>query len=93
MDEDIKKLLEQNLELNQKIYKICRKLNNYMIWSQIYGFLKIIIIVVPLILAYFYLAPYLTSALKQYTELMGVTSQTGNLKDMLNSGLKSLNQK
>ena len=90
MDEEIKKLLQENLEMNKKIYKICRKLNNYMVWSQVYSFLKILIIVVPLILGYYYLMPLIKNAFTPYNELLGGSSQD-SLNQMLQNGLKNIN--
>lgn len=51
---DLQELLEQNLEISQQILKISKKLNSYVRFMRIMGFVKILLILTPLIVAYIY---------------------------------------
>lgn len=58
MDEDLKKLLEQNLKKNDEIYELMKKLKTYFVFSQIFGVLRLFLIIVPIVLAIIYLPPF-----------------------------------
>ena len=82
-NEEIKQLLEQNLEYNKAIYEVSKKTKRYMLIAQIMGFLRILLIVVPIILAIIYLPPLLKAWMAPYQELMGNSSGIfEQLKDM-----------
>jgi len=61
-EEEIKKLLEQNLELSRKIYQTVEKQRQYRKWSVI---ISIIVIIIPLIAAAIAL-PWIISTLQSY---------------------------
>ena len=71
MDEEIKKLLEKNLELNTEIHEMVKSIKNYVVWARIFSILKILIILVPIILGIIYLPALLGNAFGQYKELLG----------------------
>lgn len=71
-DGEIKKLLEENLALNEEIYKMVKKINRFVVWQRIFGFLKILIIVVPIVLGILYLPPVLKELLAQYQSILGM---------------------
>lgn len=77
MDEYIKKLIEENLVLTKEIKEMTKKMSRYMLWAQIFGFLKLLIILVPIVLAIFYLPPLLKDIFAQYQGLLGFDG--GNL--------------
>jgi hypothetical protein len=70
MDEEIKKLLEKNLELTEEIHKIVKSVKKYMLWQNIFSFLKILIIVVPIVIGIIYLPPLLKDVFQQYQSLL-----------------------
>ena len=70
-NQDVKSLLEENLKYTKQIYASTEKTRRYIFWGQIFSFFKIVIIVVPLVLGYMFIQPYLKSALGTYTSLLG----------------------
>ena len=52
MDEEIKKLLTQNLAKNEEMYDILKRVKRYLVFSQIFSVLRLLLIIVPLILAF-----------------------------------------
>ena len=79
--EQVKKLLEKNLELSEKIYKNSKYIKRFVITSQILGFLKLLLIVVPIVLGIIYLPPLLKNIYSQYQELLGI-SQKADMLDI-----------
>ncbi len=74
--EVIKKLLEQNQELNQQILASSKKIEKYMMWIRIMNIIKFVLIVVPLALGFWLVSPYLKqaqSAFGIYGDLLGVS--------------------
>jgi len=95
MDEDIKKLLEQNLEYSKQIYRYTKYVKNYAFWAQVAGVIKILLIVVPIILGIIYLPPLLGNVFEQYKGVLGVGA-SNPIQDLLKGGagnfdLNSLN--
>ena len=72
MDEEIKKLLEKNIKLTDEILERTKKINRYVVFQQIFGVLKIFLIVVPIILGIIYLPKLLEQALEPYRELLDI---------------------
>ena len=81
-NEDIKQLLEQNLEYNKATYEMAKKTKRYMLIAQIMGVLKILIIVVPLVLAFIYLPPLLKNFMVPYQELIGDNNIMDQLQEL-----------
>ena len=77
----VKELLEKNLELSEKIYKNSKYIKKFVITSQILGFLKLLLIVVPIVLGVIYLPPLLKNVYSQYQELLGL-SQKADMLDI-----------
>lgn len=65
--EEEKELLERTLELSEDNNEILKKLDKRARWVFIWGFIKIIIIILPLVVGYFLLQPYLDQALQGYS--------------------------
>lgn len=90
--EDLKALLEENLRYAKAIYTSTEKTRRYMLWGQVFGFIKIVIIVVPLVIGFWYLKPYLQQAMATYQELLGGSNSSGtnqNVFDQLKALQKS----
>jgi hypothetical protein len=83
MEEEIKKLLEKNLELTRATYSMVKDIRSYVRWQKFWGWFKFLIIVAPTILAIIYLSPLINNVIKQYQELLG-----GNSTSTVNSLLK-----
>lgn len=68
--EDIRELLEENLKLTKEIRDMTKYIKSYIIWSQIFGVIKLIIILVPIILGIIYLPPIIGGFYRQYLDLL-----------------------
>lgn len=89
--EDIKKLLEENLELSRKTHRIVKKINSHIVLEQVLNVIKILVIIVPIILGIIYLPTLLKPYLEQYKQIMDLSGSNGldisNIQKSLN-GLK-----
>lgn len=70
--EQIKKLLEQNLEYSKEIYTMTRRIKSYITFQKVMSVIYILLIVVPIILSIFYLPPLLKGVFDQYKDILGV---------------------
>ncbi len=86
---DLRELIEKNLKWSQIIYEQNRKINNKLLWAAIAEWLKIFLIVVPLILGIWFMAPLLKNVWSQYSELLG-TDNTVNTSDQKSSSFDNL---
>ena len=68
---ELKALLEENLSYAKQIYSATEKTRRYIMWGQVLAFVKIILIVGPLILGFLYLQPYIKSMFGTYQDLLG----------------------
>jgi len=78
-EEDLQKLLKKNFELNSEIFKMVKYIKKYIFWQKIWGVLKVLIILVPIILSIIYLPPFLNKVFSQYK---GLFEGVGVLKDV-----------
>ncbi|MDO8582126.1 MAG: hypothetical protein Q7S16_04620 [bacterium] len=73
MDEDIRQLLEKNIELTERIARDVKKMRHHFWMANIYSIIKLFIfIILPLYLSYLYITPYmgqLQGALQQVQDL------------------------
>lgn len=72
----IKELLEKNLKWSQIIYEQNRKINNKLMWSAIGNWFRLLLIVVPLILAIWFLPPVVKELQNKYGGILGVRNTT-----------------
>ncbi len=82
LEEEVRRQLKENQEKLDEMYHLLRKINRHLVWQQVMGWVKVLLIVVPLLLAYWYLAPYLTSAFSVYKNLLGGGSATSQAIDL-----------
>lgn len=66
-------LLAENLELNKQILKSVNSTQRYIKFARIISVFKILLILVPLVLALIYVPPFLQKVLGAYNELLGVS--------------------
>jgi hypothetical protein len=86
MDEDLKKILEENLRINRENHEMLIKIKRHFVWQAIIGWFYFIIIVGPIIWGIFYLPALLKPMISQYQNLLGNGSGTGiNLQDLQKS--------
>ena len=58
MDEEIKQLIKQNQESLQTLEKRVKKIQSKMMWQTVGSYLRIILIVGPIVLGVIYLTPF-----------------------------------
>ena len=91
-DQEMLQLMRENAKLTREIYEISKKTNRYILFSQIFTVVKVILIVGPIVISIIYLPPLLKEAFGTYQELLGGgTGQTllegGNfVNDLFGSG-------
>lgn len=90
-DQTLKELMEKNLKWSQIIYEQNRKINNKLLWSAIADWLRVLLIVVPLVLGIIYLAPLLKGMISQYADLLGNGQTTSTQQNSMDSFLKLFN--
>ncbi len=98
MDEELKKLVEENLQVTQEILKTVKYIKSYVVWTRVLGFLKLLVIIIPLILGYIYLIPVLRDTYGRYIELLETSKSAkeagGNISiDSLKGQLEGLMKK
>ncbi len=76
--ENLQKLLEENLALNKQILKLTKKNNQMLNWQKAWGFLKVFLIIVPLILGAIYLPPLLEKAVNFSQNFFGINKTIDN---------------
>ena len=69
MNPEEKVLLERTLKLSEENNRILRKMQRVASWGVIWGFIKIAIIVVPLVAGYIYLQPFLGQAMANFNSV------------------------
>ncbi|MBI2637030.1 MAG: hypothetical protein HYW81_02455 [Parcubacteria group bacterium] len=75
--ETLEQLVRENLELSREIVEHTRKTRKYILFAQVLGVVKVVLIVGPIIIALIYLPPLLSQWFGAYTELLGSgTGQT-----------------
>jgi len=89
MDEELKKLLEENLKLTKEIHTMTKGIKSFVLWQRIFGVLKLLIIVVPIVLGIIYLPSLIESIQQRYQEILGIegVGGAGNIFDILKSGI------
>lgn len=60
---ELKSLLERNLSISQEILDISMYIRGYIFWRKVMGFIQLVLIIVPIVLAVFYLPPFLEDLL------------------------------
>lgn len=84
MDQELKKLIKKNLELTREMHGMVKYIKKYIIFQQIFGVIKIFLIVVPIVLGIIYLPPLIKDAFGQYQSLLGV----GNIDQQQDNNLQ-----
>lgn len=66
---EIKKLLELNLQRNEDILLMMRDIKKYIKWQKIWSIFRFVLIVVPIVLGFIYLPPLLQDLFQSYRDL------------------------
>ncbi len=78
MEDEIKKLLKKNLEMTEDIREMVKSIKRYVVWQRVFGILKILIILIPIIIGVIYLPPLINGFLNQYNKILGITTDPVN---------------
>ncbi|OGF24174.1 hypothetical protein A3H09_02530 [Candidatus Falkowbacteria bacterium RIFCSPLOWO2_12_FULL_45_13] len=90
--EQIKKLLEKNLEYSKEIYRMTKKIRNYVNFQKVISLIYLLLIVVPLILGLIYLPPLLKGVFDQYKDIFGAgTGEGASVQDLLKGPAGNVN--
>ncbi len=81
VEEDIKKLSEENHALLLEVYKLTKKINRHMVWDQVMSLVKIALIIIPLWYAYTMLGPQLKQVYGMYSGLLGGSDTSANTQE------------
>lgn len=73
-NEEIKKMLEENFAFIQRIKEDTHYIKKYVVISQVMSFVKVFLIVIPIVLSILYLPKLLSSVLAPYQELLGISA-------------------
>lgn len=68
---DIRGLLEENIKISKQILASTEKTRKQMRWAQVWAFLRLLIILVPIILAILYIPPFLNKLSETFGKLYG----------------------
>lgn len=90
MDEEIKKLLEQNLEYTKETYRLTKKIKSYITFQKVMSVIYILLIVAPIIIGIIYLPPLLKGVFDQYKDVLGLPAG-GSIQDLLKGSTGGLN--
>jgi len=72
MSPEERQLLERTLKLSEENNFLLRKINRRARWAFLWGLVKILIVVIPLVIGFLYLQPYLDQAAANYNGIKGL---------------------
>ncbi len=90
MDEDIKNLIEKNTKLVQSVFEQNQKIKHRITMMVIGSYLRLLLIVVPIIFAVIYLPPLLRPMFEQYSALLGGMGGTNSGANQIQDILKAI---
>ena len=61
--------------MTEEILRLTKKVRRYLLWSQVAGVIKVILILGPIIFALIFLPPYISTLLKQYQSVLSPQSE------------------
>lgn len=69
MNPEEKELLRRMVKLSEENNAMLRGIRKAIRWGQFWGFVKLLIILIPLIIGFWYLQPYFDSFSERYREV------------------------
>lgn len=86
MDEEIKKILAENLALTKEIYALTKKIKGYVTFQKVMSLVYLALIVVPIVLSIIYLPPLLKGLFDQYKDILGIQpGGSDSIQNLLNN--------
>ena len=88
----IEQIVQQNLSLTREILESVEKTRKYIFWLRVFGIIKLVVIVLPIILAIIFLPPLISQVFQQYTDIFGQIQQLkgGNVGEVDLNIIKSI---
>jgi hypothetical protein len=77
MNPEEKLLLERSLKLSEENNRILKKMERRFRWAVLWGFIKLAIIIIPLIIGYLYLEPYFVEAADEFQNVRQLINSVG----------------
>lgn len=71
----IEQIVKQNLSLTREILESVEKTRKYIFWLRIFSIVKLVVIILPIVLAIIFLPPLLSQVFHQYTDVFGQIQQ------------------
>lgn len=87
MEEDLKVLLRENLEVSREGLKILKKINRGRVFGNIVSALKWAIIIGISFGAYYYIEPFLSKSLDAFSGLSSGVEKIGKVSNNVNSAV------
>jgi len=84
LQEQVKKLLEENLAYSKEIYALAQKTKHYIFWGRIMSFISLLFVIVPIILGIIYLPSILNTTLGK---ILPAGLNPAGLEGLLDNGL------
>ncbi|MFW0862539.1 MAG: hypothetical protein ACKKL6_03045 [Candidatus Komeilibacteria bacterium] len=84
MEEQLKKLMEENIEYSKEIYHLSLKVKKYIFWGRIMAAIQLLFILIPIILGIVYLPSMLSGFFS------GLGGFSGAPTDAAGSGLNGM---
>ncbi len=81
LEEDIKKISEENHALLLEVYRLVKKINRHMVFDQVMSVIKIALILIPLWYAYTVLGPQLKQVYAMYSGLLSGEGSFGQVQE------------
>lgn len=70
MNPEEKQLLERSLRLAEENNKLLKTIDGRARRAAIYGFIKLVIIILPFVVGYFLLEPYINQGIETYSSVL-----------------------
>lgn len=70
LESDLLKLLQENLDKNAEVLTLARQIKSHMHWQVVWSFIRLFIVVIPIILGLIYLPPLVKDFLATYSFLL-----------------------
>jgi hypothetical protein len=75
MNPEDRALLERSIKLSEDNNKILQKMMRAQRRATVYGFIKLLIIIVPLVVGYLFLQPYIDQAQENFSDIQDLLSR------------------
>ena len=87
----LENLIKENLILTKNLNAKVEKINRYIFWHKTWGFIKILIIVIPIVLGIIYLPPIFKKVFAPYQNFFNTSpssEKNSEIIDLLNKQFK-----